>query len=168
METVSIRAKQGYRGEEWRRGVIYFPVDSVWSVSIASESVETEPQGCNHFRSDPGVWGADVLTLIGSASTWPLSPAPWTDLWVETQLVLVTTQGKDGTWSSLTCLISNNEIARKKETESMSWAGILFFLQMRGWLEDCSWKPYKRGIRDQACPCPAPWCWARYWPLGRV
>lgn len=56
METVSIRAEQGHTEEEWSREMIYFPVDSGWSVSVASESVETEPQGRNRFRSDPGVW----------------------------------------------------------------------------------------------------------------
>lgn len=47
--------RAGYMGKEWRRVMIHFLGDSLWSVSLASESVETESQGCNHFRSDPGV-----------------------------------------------------------------------------------------------------------------
>lgn len=76
METFSIRAEQGYMGKKVRRGMIYFPINSVWSDSIDSESVETEPQGCNLFVLTQVSEEQICLTLIGNASTWPISQAP--------------------------------------------------------------------------------------------
>lgn len=53
-ELISILTNQDHIVKESRRVMIYFPIDSVWSGLIASESVETESQCVTIF----------ILTLV--------------------------------------------------------------------------------------------------------